>query len=138
MELLIAGTEQEVLRREFGLAAALEQPGLRVLGRLPQQEMLKHVRSSLCVFYPQSVHPETFGLIFAEANAVGTPVLAHDFGSAGEVLGGGEQLVDATDAAAVADKVAAWRDGGRPQVRAQPQFRASAVVAEWRRLLEGA
>jgi hypothetical protein len=52
-------------------------------------------------------------------------------------LGGGEQLVDATDAAAVADKVAAWRDGGRPQVRAQPQFRAPAVVAEWRRLLEG-
>lgn len=137
MELLIAGTSAEGIHRELAADSALAaQPGVRILGRLPQHELLRYTRSALCVFYPQSVHPETFGLIFAEANAVGTPVLAHGFGAAREVLNGDEQLVDADDTDAVVAKVRAWRGGARPVVGARPEFRAAAVVGEWMNLVE--
>jgi hypothetical protein len=36
----------------------------------------------------------------------------------------------------VLDRLRAWRSGARPLVSLRPEFRASAVVAEWRRLLE--
>jgi glycosyltransferase involved in cell wall biosynthesis len=98
--------------------------------------VLRYVRESLCVFYPQTVHAETFGLVFAEANAVGTPVLAHDFGAAREVLSNPEQLVDGKDPRALIAKLRAWHDGARAQVAARPEFRASAVIAEWLRLVE--
>ena len=114
------------------------QPGVHLLGRLPQHEVFRHVREALCVFYPQDVHAETFGLVFAEANALGVPVLAHDFGAAREVLGGAEQLVEARDYPAIIERLRAWRAGGRPKVSLRPEFRASSVLGEWRRLLESA
>jgi len=133
LQLFVAGPAREAMERHGALA---RQAGLRYLGRLPQHEVLRHVREALCVFYPQHVHPETFGLVFAEANAVGTPVLAHDFGAAREVLGGGGQLVDGTDAAAIGATLRAWQAGARPRVSLRPEFRAAGVLGEWRRLLE--
>lgn len=117
-------------------AVPTQQPGVRPLGRLPQHEAFRHVREALCVFYPQSAHPETFGLVFAEANALGTPVLAHDFGAAREVLSSNDQLVDARDFAAIIARLRAWREGGRPRVSLRPEFRTTNVVREWRQLLE--
>ena len=67
--------------------------GVVTLGALPHEEVIRHVREAFCVFYPQATFAETFGLVFAEANAVGTPVLAHSLGSAAEVLG--ETLAEA-------------------------------------------
>ena len=105
--------------------------GVRVLGSLPQREVLSHVRSALCVFNPQSSFSETFGLVFAEANALGTPVLTHDIGAAREVLGGPEQLVDAENSEAVVNKILGWRSGKRPEVSINPEFRVSAVARAW-------
>lgn len=138
LRLYVAGNSlQEAANRSPGTAALLRQPGVHNLGRLPQRELFKHVREALCVFYPQNAYAETFGLVFAESNAVGTPVLAHDFGAAGEVLSSLDQLVDARDIGAIVDRLRAWRSGARPQARLKPEFRASAVVAQWRRFLEG-
>ena len=109
--------------------------GVRVLGALPQREVHRHVAGALCVFNPQSSFAETFGLVFAEANALGTPVLAHDIGAAEEILGGPEQLVDAEDSRAVAERILAWRTSARPLVSARPEFRASNVARAWERLL---
>lgn len=134
MRLDLAGSSAEVL--ELYAPGCTRRPGISVLGRLPREQVLERVRTALCVFYPQYQHPETFGLVFAEANAVGTPVLAHDFGAASEVLGDPRQIVDARDQAAVTARVARWRDGARPQVNGRPEFRSSAVLAEWQRLLE--
>jgi glycosyltransferase involved in cell wall biosynthesis len=119
------------------IAKLLRQPGVHPLGRLPQRELFQHVREALCVFYPQDAHAETFGLVFAESNAVGTPVLAHDFGAAREVLSSPGQLVDARDTRAIIGRLRAWRAGERPQLSGRPAFRAAAVVAEWCRLVEG-
>jgi glycosyltransferase involved in cell wall biosynthesis len=136
LRLHVAGNSlQEAMRSSRRIVRLLAQPGVTVLGRLPQHELLRHVREALCVFYPQSAYAETFGLVFAESNAVGTPVLAHDFGAAREVLSSAEQLIDGADSQAVIDRLRAWRDGARPKVLLRPAFRASAVVTEWRRLL---
>jgi len=51
----------------------LNQPGVKVVGRLSHQQIIQEVRRSVCVFYPQSTFPETVGLVYAEANAVGEP-----------------------------------------------------------------
>ena len=114
--------------------------GVVPLGPLPHREVVRHVREAFAVFYPQAAFQETFGLVFAEANAVGTPVLAHPHPAAREVLGeragDGRQLVDARDSSAAAERLARWWDEGRPSVAARPAFRTSHVVADWERLLD--
>jgi glycosyltransferase involved in cell wall biosynthesis len=104
------------------------------LGSLSHAAVLREVRTALCVFYPANRIPETFGLVFAESNAVGTPVLAHPFGAAPELLTQ-EQLVDATDINAIIERLRVWKNGARPVVRAKEEFRLSNVVREWERVL---
>lgn len=138
MRLRVAGTDPRQIEHALpGCARLAAQPGVEIVGRVPQARMLRLTRAALCVFYPQDVHPETFGLVFAESNAVGTPVLAHDFGAAREILGDPAQLVDARDGEAVVRRIEAWRNGARPRVAARPEFRCATVAAAWRRLLEG-
>lgn len=110
----------------------LTHPNIDVLGPLPHAEALKHVEASFCVWYPNYVFPETFGLVLAEANAVGTPVLAHDIGAASEVLEAhAGQLVDARNPKTLIDKFLRWHDGGRPVVKANELFSLDNVTAAW-------
>jgi glycosyltransferase involved in cell wall biosynthesis len=104
------------------------------LGSLPHARILEEVRTALCVFYPANVFPETFGLVFAESHAVGTPVLAHPFGAACELLGA-DELVDARNIAAVVERVRSWRHGGRPVVSRKDEVTLSSVGGAWERLL---
>src|SRR5205823_4608734 len=66
--------------------------GVEFLGPQPQARIHAEVRSALCTFFPNFVIPETFGLVFAESHALGTPVLTHDCGAALEVVGDPRQL----------------------------------------------
>ena len=138
--------------------------GVEYLGPQPQARMHTQVRTALCTFFPNVVIPETFGLVFAESNAMGTPVLTYDCGSAVEVIGDRAQILPVTLADRVyerllshvspgwragparvaasmglfdafAERVSAWRNGGRPSVGPNPRFRLSAVVERWRELL---
>lgn len=111
----------------------LEHPGIVRLGSLPQTEILRHVAESLCVFYPQTKRAETFGLVYAEAHAVGTPVLAHDFGAAREVLGASNPPLDAGSAETVQQTLFAWQRGQRPTVGADPRFSLQQVSQGWHR-----
>ena len=104
------------------------------LGSLSHEAVLREVRTALCVFYPAYSIPESFGLVFAESNAVGTPVLAHPFGAAPELLTP-EQLVDGRDVDGIVERLRAWRSGARPVVRARKEFRLSNVVRDWERVL---
>lgn len=135
MELVVAGSTEEGV--ESHVPGCTQKPGIRFLGKIPRRELFLEVRKSLCVFYPQSKHPETFGLVFAEANALGTPVLAHDFGSAAEILQDPSQLVDAADHNAIVERIIKWRDGARPKVEGREEFSPQVVVNQWHRLLEG-
>jgi glycosyltransferase involved in cell wall biosynthesis len=138
--------------------------GVELLGAQPQARVHAEVRSALCTFFPNFVIPETFGLVFAESHALGTPVLTHDCGAALEVVGDRAQVLPLTHAyrlyealvgglpphwrrgparlAAAAglfdaygERIRAWRDGARPVAAPDPRFRLSAVTAQWRALL---
>jgi glycosyltransferase involved in cell wall biosynthesis len=140
-----------------------EIPGVVNLGSLPHARIVEHVRSSLCTFYPNYTFPETFGLVMAESNAVGTPVLAHPIGAAREILRGDGQLIAVPRLRVLSDlalqrfpsmrgvrdailsrigtlrcyedRINDWRSGGRPHVFARPEFALNSVVAVWRHLL---
>ena len=138
--------------------------GVEYLGPLPQESIHKEVRSALCTFFPNFVLPETFGLVFAESKAVGTPVLTCDAGAAAEIVGDPQQVLPVTSAqrayettfhslspswrrgpARVADslglfdayiqRIRDWRSGGRPVAAPDPRFRLTAVVRQWRAML---
>jgi len=106
------------------------------LGKLSHSDIMREVRTALCVFYPANRIPETFGLVFAESHAVGTPVLAHPFGAACELLGN-DELIDAGNITAIVARVRAWRNGARPVVYGNDQLRLSNVAEAWERLLFG-
>ena len=138
--------------------------GVEYLGPQPQERIHTEVRSALCTFFPNFVLPETFGLVFAESQAVGTPILTHDCGAAAEIVGDQQQVLPITFAhriyeaaasnfsprwrsgpARLADRlglfdtyierIRTWRDGQRPVVVPNPRFRLTAVADQWREML---
>ena len=107
---------------------------IKVLGSLPHQQMMQHVAESLCIFYPQDSFAETFGLIYAEANALGTPVLAHDIGAAREILHSNNPLIDANDYQQIEQMVIAWQKNF-PQVAYKEEFNEDRVFKQWQKNL---
>lgn len=111
--------------------------GVTFLGRLDHDEMIDRMRRSLCVFYPQTRFFEPFALQLAEANAVGTPVLADEGLAVNmEILGGESQCVDTGDIDAIVNRLDAWR-AALPKVSAAPHYRISHVAELWRQKLTG-
>ena len=150
----------------YKVRKSVAMDGVEYLGPQPQDRMHTEVRSALCTFFPNFVIPETFGLVFAESNALGTPVLTCDCGSAAEVLGDRNQILPVRAAHRVYEKflthvpsgwragpawaagrlglfdayvqrIESWRSGGRPHVRPDPRFRLATVADHWRELLAG-
>jgi glycosyltransferase involved in cell wall biosynthesis len=166
---------QELRRRMPDLRLLVGNPGYKIrkfppiegvqyLGPQPQYLIHAEVRTALCMFFPNFVLPETFGLVFAESKALGTPVLTHDCGAASEVIGDPQQVLPLTFAhllyedlfakvpsgwrrgparlAAYAglfdcyvDRIRAWRSGTRPTTGPDSRFRLSTVANQWRALL---
>ena len=139
--------------------------GVRYLGPQTQARIHEEVRGALCTLAPNFVLPETFGLVFAESKALGTPILTHDCGAAAEVVGDARQVLPVRRAyrayetavrglplnwrrgpARLADRlglfdayvecIADWRAGGRPRVAPDPRFALTAVAEQWRKLLQ--
>jgi glycosyltransferase involved in cell wall biosynthesis len=139
-----------------------QQSGIVNLGALQHQDILRHVKSSLCIFYPNFIYPETFGLVLGESNQLGTPVLTHDIGAASEVLNGEGQLLPVREAQrfsyrlcrrfpalrplghsasrllgwadAYGERIRRWQNGERPVVSGRPEFSMDAVLADWKAL----
>lgn len=139
-------------------------PGVEFLGPQPQAVMHSQVRRSLCTFQPNFRIPETFGLVYAESHALGTPVLTHDFGAAAEVVSDPRQILPVKSAYrgyeaivrglrprwrrlparlaagvglfdAYIERVREWRGGARPVAGPDPRFALRTVAAQWRELL---
>jgi glycosyltransferase involved in cell wall biosynthesis len=138
--------------------------GVTYLGPQPQSRIHAEVRTALCTFCPNFVIPETFGLVFAESMALGTPVLTHDCGAASEVIHDPAQVLPVTHwlrayelalkgmssrvrsgPARVAaqlglfdpyiERIRAWRSGARPHTGPDPRFRVATVIGQWRDVL---
>lgn len=112
--------------------------GVVFLGSLSHSALIRQMRRSLCLFYPQTSFAETFGLVLAEANAVGTPALVHaGLGASAEILGDPDQQVDGHDPAQILARIRAWRRTP-PQVSGNPAFRLGCVAQNWAELLKRA
>lgn len=140
--------------------------GVSWIGGLPHAKILSEVRTALCVFYPNFVLAETFGLVLAEANAVGTPVMTHDVGAAAEVLADPRQVLPVSAEQRMHDRLArllpsptrpmlcawstrrgafapyiervqAWKNGARPQPGPDARFKLSAIANQWRAMFAG-
>lgn len=71
-------------------------PGIRFLGRVPQDRLRRYYRGALAVIVP-SVGYETFGIVLIEAFREGTPVIARRLGPFPEIVersGGGRLFGD--------------------------------------------
>lgn len=109
--------------------------GVEVLGRLDRREVWGRMRRCLCLFYPQAQFAETFGIVLAEANAVGCPVLAQrGLGANDEVVSGAGQCIDTSRLDLVEARLRQWQ-ATPPRVTGRPEFRASAVARRWQDLL---
>lgn len=109
--------------------------GVTFLGALSHEELVQHMRLSLCLFYPQTTFAETFGLVLAEANAVGTPVLVHaGLGANDEIISGADQKIDGRDPAQMLSRIETWRQAS-PDVDTNPAFRLTSVAQRWSELL---
>lgn len=100
-------------------------------GNLAHHKAIDIARDALCLFYPNIVFPETFGLVLAEANAIGVPCLTHNFGAASEVVDVPMELENCTKMDNVINKVLSWHKGRRPIVKAKNAFRLNNVIKQW-------
>lgn len=107
-------------------------PGVAVYGALNCHSMWGTIQQALCVFYPTS-YEETFGLVAAEANAIGVPLATHSVAALQETVSTDSQFFADDDK--LIDGVLDWYTNGRPKVVGQDQFRLSTVIMEWIKLL---
>lgn len=105
------------------------------MGSLTHKEMMGVLSNALCLFYPNHTFPETFGLVMAEANALGVPVLTHPLAAANEVLSHPKERMDVRNYKEVVDRVLSWKNGDRPTVKANSNFNLQTVIKEWKKLL---
>lgn len=89
------------------------------------------VSQSLCLFYPTQFE-ETFGLVAAEANALGTPIASYEIAALAESSVGpfarSEQYF--------IEQILEWKNGKRPMVSGQQRFRFNSIYPEWCKLLD--
>ena len=112
----------------------LPQENTVILGSLSHNEMMKQVSESLCVFYPQDTFAETFGLIYAEANAYCVPVLAHDIGAAKEILDKNNPLIDVKNINEIMNLIKHWQQH-YPLVHYNEKFSEKNILEQWHRII---
>lgn len=113
---------------------AAGRPGVRVVGGLSFSDLCGMIASAQGLFYVNTM-PETFGIVLALAEALGTP--AYMCGLNG--LGGAEEVVASNTVTRDPDRFVRMVVDGVPLVHV-PQdrwdFRWSRVVEQWLRVLE--
>lgn len=115
----------------------INMAGVSPLGELAHPEMMKRLETAWCVLHLNYAFPETFGIVHAEAQALGVPVLTSAVGANREILSlPMEQTCYVAYPEYVIERLEKWKRQGRPEVYAKPEFRQSAVTANWLRVLQ--
>ena len=132
---IVPGLRLSVCNPGYKPDAAAGDDGVDSLGALPRPALHRHLAGALALFHAQDF-PETFGLVFAESMALGTPVLAPPVAAAPEVIGDPRQCAPIDPVDALAARIEAWRAGGRPRPAANPDFALPAVLSRWQAALD--
>jgi len=110
-------------------------------GALPHHKVIELVRTACAVAHLNDVFPETFGIVSAEAAAVGVPVICHPLGATPEILGiNAGTFVDVRDAKMTIERielVSRQREDFVARLKPNPKFRMSAVIRRWEELING-
>jgi glycosyltransferase involved in cell wall biosynthesis len=116
----------------------ISQPGVVDHGPLTHTALMALVSGCVAVMHLNDVFPETFGIVHAEANALGVPFLT-DFsnGAVQELIDHPQEMINVKDTEAVIKRTQDWSEGRRPKVYGNPLFRLARVVGEWISLLDG-
>ncbi len=107
-------------------------PGVNVYGPMNCLSVWNVVKSALCVFYPTE-WTETFGLVAAEANALGTPLITYKLAALAETVSSPNQFIKSDEEAI--QRVLDWSTNGRPMVRGDDDFKKENVIVAWVKLL---
>lgn len=104
-------------------------------GMLTHAAMMEQLSDAFAVFHLNDTFPETFGIVHAEACALGIPTITAGHGANREILGASEFIVNIKDTEAVIKKVEKWMLS-RPTPVLNPELRLSAVLNKWNEVLE--
>ncbi len=126
------------------------QPGVRLVGSLPQFELAERLQEARVLAYP-NYYPETFCIAAIEAQAAGCAVVTSRLGALPETVGkGGICVPGKTSDAAYQDAFVAacvrlltdddaWQDvSGKALARAWGRYTWSAIAAEWEAICRAA
>ena len=104
------------------------------MGQLSHPRVCEEISKCEALFYPFAFVPEAFGIVYGEANAMGTPVLACDLGAVREVLGTGNTILatDSTDEQIITALFEML--DSKPLVKADARFSIDSVLDQWEHL----
>ncbi|HYC53658.1 MAG TPA: glycosyltransferase family 4 protein [Candidatus Binatia bacterium] len=110
----------------------LGQSGIEWVGEIAQQEKQAFLGGAAALLFPID-WPEPFGLVMIEALACGTPVIAWEHGSVGEVIENGVTgyLVDSVEAAAAAVAMLDRIDRRRCRIEFERRFAAERMARQY-------
>ena len=109
-------------------------PGVLYYGPTACKNVWHQMKNALCVFYPTKFQ-ETFGLIAAEANALGCPVLTYKEGALNEVIQDDRQTVESEEV--LLQQLEKWYTEGPPVIHGRDDFRLSKIAMKWLAVLAG-
>lgn len=92
---------------EFTAKAFQGGRGVRLAGRIPEDRLIEEYRQASVVVLPSTTDAESFGMVLAEANACGRPVVASRIGGIPDFVHDADNglLADAGDASDLAEKL---------------------------------
>jgi glycosyltransferase involved in cell wall biosynthesis len=134
LPLLIAGIVQDEAYFREQVKPHLS-PQIRYIGAVDVQGKNELFAQARALLHLNTI-PERFGLVLAEANAAGVPIIAMDLGSCREVIAPGVTgfLVNSVEDAAGAVKRVGEIDGSACRSRVQEHFSIDTMVARYERV----
>jgi glycosyltransferase involved in cell wall biosynthesis len=122
---------------ESAIKPLLGQPGVEFIGEISEREKGKFLGEALALLFPID-WPEPFGLVMIEAMACGTPVLAFDRGSVGEIIDEGVTgaVVSCMDETPRALRKVIGLDRAKVRRRFEERFTSARMAADYVKLYE--
>ncbi len=137
LPLLIAGIIQDEAYFREQVEPHLDDRSIRYIGSVDVAGKNALFASALGLLHLNTI-PERFGLVLAEANAAGVPVIAMDLGSCGEVIEDGRTgfLVNGVDEAVRVLPQLSQIDGSVCRQRVETRFSVDTMVAGYESVYE--